>query len=79
MSEQIKVRYSPQGGRYGYGYDYYCIVCSEKLGESGDKQLYHPAMVVKWLYYKTKTPVSCPHGGETYTMPKHETAVEKLL
>lgn len=76
----MNVSYTPSGGRFGYGFDYWCVECETYLGNSSDdEQLHHPATEKegKWLRKKT-VPCKCSHAGETYAMPRHEIAVTKI-
>jgi hypothetical protein len=74
----VRVVCFPDGGRYGYGFNYFCPECEVYLGNSfEDECLKHPSEVVnkKW-FSKTSTPVKCSHAGETYAMPVHDVQVE---
>lgn len=73
----MKVLYLPSGGRFGYGFDYWCRECGALLGNTlDDNQLVHPATETegKWLRKKT-VPCKCPHAGTTYEIPIHEIEV----
>lgn len=82
MSEQIKVSFTPSGGRFGYGFNYWCVECECYLGNSSESDtLNHPATETKrkfLLFDKVTKPLSCSHAGESYALPEHEIAVAKL-
>ncbi len=72
----MKLLYDPQGGRIGYGFNYYCPVCKNCVGASYDEQLEHPTHE-SCLIGKGK-PIDCIHVGEKYSVPIHEVEVSKL-
>ena len=68
----MQVRYKPEGGRFGYGFDYFCAECDEYVGNSvSDKQLKHRAIVTKGFFNRTTVPVKCSNAGKVCEIPRH--------
>lgn len=76
----MKIRYSPAGGRFGYGFNYWCSECGCELENSVDyKALHHPEADEEGTLFRKKTvPIKCSHVGESYELPKHEIEVKIL-
>ncbi len=78
----MKAHYSPSGGRFGFGFDYWCADCGAYLGNSiADAKLTHPTTETKrkWWYKKEEIPSRCLHAGKTYALPCHEIEVAPSL
>ena len=72
----MKVLFTPEGGRFGYGFDYYCLECGRFLGNTTDGKLNHPLGQSKVGWFRKRvTSIHCSHAGETYDIPKHEIEV----
>lgn len=73
----MNVIFTPSGGRFGFGFDYYCTECGAYLGNSTeDKRLVHRATVKKGIWFMKKSvPCKCSHAGEIFVMPIHEIIV----
>lgn len=64
----MKVKYRPQGGRFGYGFDFYCEECTAYLGNSCDDDvLKHPTTkIIKeagWFKKREEVPIICSQVG----------------
>lgn len=70
----MKVRFKPEGGRFGYGFDYFCAECGEYVGNSSsDDQLKHAATEKKGkMFRKVEVPIACSQAGKVCELPKHE-------
>lgn len=76
----MKIRYSPAGGRFGYGFNYWCVECGYCLGNSLENEtLHHPETDEEGMLFRKKTvPIKCSHVGENYEKPSHEIEVKIL-
>jgi len=69
----MKVRYKPEGGRFGDGFDYFCAECGKYVGNScSDSQLKHDATTTKGIFRKTTVPINCSNAGKVCELPQHE-------
>lgn len=79
----MKLRYKPEGGRFGYGFDYFCAECGEYVGNSShDKVLEHSVTHQEtrgWIRKRTVTvEVNCSNAGKKCAIPKHEIEASEL-
>ncbi len=79
MKTIVAIHFTPDGGRYGYGFNYWCPECERYLGNSNDKRLTHAATEREGNFFNRKeVAIACPRAGETYSVPEHIIEVEKL-
>lgn len=77
----MRIRYEPSGGRYGWGFDYYCSECNEYLGNTVthlDQSITHSEfkteLVNKGIFSflkpieTIKTRVTCSQAGQNFLM-----------
>lgn len=69
----MKIQYKPEGGRCGYGFDYFCDECGEYLGNTTTrKTIQHPeTRTVTKGFFNKKTvtiEVKCSNAGVTFPM-----------
>lgn len=69
----MKVKFKPEGGRYGYGFDYFCTECGKYVGNSSaNDQLIHPATEKSGkLFRKVEVPIKCSQAGKICKLPEH--------
>lgn len=76
MDEYMQLIYKPAGGRYGYGFNFYCPVCKQPLGNSNDdKVLEHSEVHYKvrdyfLFFWTSRTPSKCPNAGKVFEVPQ---------
>ncbi len=68
----MKVRFRPEGGRFGYGFDYFCAECGLYVGNTNDETLVHDVTETKGIFKKTITPIASANAGKISEIPKHE-------
>lgn len=78
----MKVFYYPQGGRWGYGFDYYCNECGCQL-HSIESALHHPTSFRMesgiWPFTKiTETASKCASSGKRCKKPIHLIECDEL-
>lgn len=76
----MKVTYEPEGGRLGYGFNYYCAECGEYVGNSSShNQLKHAATEKKGkMFRKVEVPIACSQAGKVSEMPQHEIEAKQI-
>jgi hypothetical protein len=75
----MKVTYIPDGGRFGYGFNYNCAECGEYVGNSSDNQLSHSATETKGkLFRRVEVPIACSQAGKKCELPKHEIEAREI-
>lgn len=76
----MKVEFNPEGGRYGVGFDYYCVECGAYVGNSSmDERLEHAATERKWsLFKKVEVPIKCSKAGKVCELPRHEIEAKEI-
>lgn len=77
----MKVYFIAQGGRYGYGFNYFCSLCDAYLGCTSSEFLEHPSTKNIGLLSIFKKPIEnkCPHAGHKWDVPKHEIGVSRIV
>lgn len=73
----VSVIFTPAGGRFGWGWVYFCKHCKIQLYEKNGF-LVHDADEIKRtsMFKSERIPLKCPHAGQRYRKPKHEIPVE---
>lgn len=76
----MNIEFTVSGGRFGWGFDYWCVECGKYLGNStDDEHLEHPLVEAEGSWLRKRTgPINCSHAGEKYALPRHEIAVERI-
>jgi hypothetical protein len=70
----MKVSFRPDGGRFGYGFDYFCWECGVYVGNSNDDEfLLHPATEETGGIFRKKivTTLTCSNAGKKCAIPRH--------
>lgn len=68
----MKATYTPEGGKFGHGFDYHCKACGAYLGNSvTNEELKHPTHV-SGGWFRKDVPSACVHAGEVHALPEHE-------
>jgi len=70
----MRVTFKPAGGRFGFGFDYYCYGCGIFVGNSSeDKQLKHPTTTKQGIFFfRTTKDINCINAGKSCELPKHD-------
>jgi hypothetical protein len=74
----MKINFTPKGGRFGFGFNYFCAECGRFLGNSSsDNHLEHAAVeTTGWFKAKKTVPINCINAGKRAKIPKHQIDVE---
>lgn len=72
--QNMKVTYRPAGGRFGFGFNYFCAECGRYVGNSSDDDELEHAITEKKgkIFRKVEAPIACSQAGKVCEIPEHE-------